>query len=223
MRKLLVLLFALSVMLVCFLPLSESSGETAEASAGIVGKVTTDRKTLELREKPDGKAVILDRIPNGTCILVLEEEAEWCMCRWKTRTGYCATASLTLLRDADLSLLDYQVLEPGDRGKAVLRLKERLMELGYLRPGSTLNNVYNDILSERIAMFQRESGITEDGIASQELQAFLYSDRAPQCTQELPPVRSRVKKEEGGQRRIFCGCCMGEGCECCDFTGWIYY
>ncbi len=98
-----------------------------------------------------------------------------------------------------------------------------MQELGYIRPGSVLTEVYNDILAERITLCQRQMGITEDGVASQELQAWLFSDRAQACTQTLPGVRSPVRSGENGMRRIFCGCCMGEGCECCGFTGWIYY
>ena len=98
----------------------------------------------------------------------------------------------------------------------------RLQELGYIRSGSDLTNVYNDVTVERVILFQRQIGITEDGVASQELQAYLFSEKAPVCGQKLPKVRSRVVSQEGS-KRIFCGCCMGEGCECCHFTGWIDY
>ena len=63
--------------------------------------------------------------------------------------------------------------------------------------------------------------MTEDGIASQELQAYLFSDKAPACTQTLPRVRTRVP--QSGESPVICGCCFGEGCECCGFTGWITY
>ena len=111
-------------------------------------------------------------------------------------------------------------LKKGSKGDGVLRLQERLQELGYIRGSSDLNNVYNDITSERVMLFQRQLGITEDGVASQELQAYLFSEKAPMCSQALPKARSQVPSDE---RRTVCGCCMGEGCECCNFKGWITY
>lgn len=50
----------------------------------------------------------------------------------------------------------------------------------------------------------------------------LVSDRAPSCTQALPRVRTRVVSGDSSNR-VICGCCMGEGCECCGFKGWIDY
>ncbi|MBQ6527982.1 MAG: hypothetical protein IJI38_05615 [Clostridia bacterium] len=55
------------------------------------------------------------------------------------------------------------------------------------------------------------------------MQAYVFSDRAPQCTQTLPRIRSQVRKEDSGLSRMICGCCMGDGCECCGYAGWIYY
>ena len=46
---------------------------------------------------------------------------------------------------------------------------------------------YNDVAAERVILFQRQTGMTEDGVASQELQAYLFSDKAPVCGQTLPP------------------------------------
>ena len=111
------------------------------------------------------------------------------------------------------------MLNKGDKGDDVLALKKRLQELGYIRNGSKTTDVYNDVAIERVKLFQRQTGMTEDGIASQELQAYLFSDKAPVCGQVLPKARYPVKT---GQNRVICGCCMGEGCECCGYTGWIY-
>ena len=195
---------------------------TAEKGTGIVAKVTTKKGPLKMREKEGGKGRVLTEIPNGTCILVLQEDEKWCRVTYREKTGYCKTDYLILLRDADPSMLDYRVLQKGDKGDDVIALKQRLQELGYIRSGSELTNVYNDVTVERVKLFQKETGITEDGIASQELQAYLFSEKAPVCGQKLPRARTPVLSEGGG-KRIICGCCMGEGCECCGFTGWINY
>ena len=195
---------------------------TAEKGTGIVAKVTTKKGPLKMREKEGGKGRVLTEIPNGTCILVLQEDEISCRVSYQDQTGYCKTEFLTLLREADPSILEYRVLQKGDKGDDVLALKQRLQDLGYIRSGSELTSVYNDVTAERIILFQRQIGITEDGIASQELQAYLFSEKAPVCGQKLPKVRSRVVSQDDS-KRIFCGCCMGEGCECCHFTGWIDY
>ena len=210
------------LLLTCLVMLSVMSAPCAgEEQGGFVAKVTTQKGPLKLRAGAGSKARVLDEIPNGTCVLVTEEGATWCQVDYRGQSGYCRTEYLTFLRGADLSLLAYRVLRKGDKGDDVLAMKRRLQELGYIRSGSELTNVYNDIMVERVILFQRQTGMTEDGVASQELQAFLFSDKAPVCSQTLPRVRTRVPAE--GENRIVCGCCMGEGCECCGFTGWITY
>ena len=74
----------------------------------------------------------------------------------------------------------YEALEYGTSGEAVYKLKLRLAELGYLTeflPG------YEDIFDEHtlfaITNVQYIMGVIEtDGIATPELQAFLYSEHA---------------------------------------------
>ena len=215
MKRLLVL--TVSVVLMVILSLS-----FAEEKTGTVAKVATKKGPLKMRVSASEKGRVADEIPNGTCILVLQENTDWCQVSYQEKTGYCKTEFLIILRDADPAMLDYRVLQKGDKGDDVVALKQRLQELGYIRTGSELTNVYNDVAMERVKLFQKQIGITEDGIASQELQAYLFSDKAPVCGQKLPRVRTRVLSQDGGKRMI-CGCCMGEGCECCGFTGWVTY
>ena len=215
MKRLLVL--TVSVVLTVIMTLS-----FAEEKTGTVAKVATKKGPLKMRVSASEKGRVADEIPNGTCILVLQENTDWCQVSYQEKTGYCKTEFLIILRDADPAMLDYRVLQKGDKGDDVVALKQRLQELGYIRTGSELTNVYNDVAMERVKLFQKQIGITEDGIASQELQAYLFSDKAPVCGQKLPRVRTRVLSQDGGKRMI-CGCCMGEGCECCGFTGWVTY
>ncbi|MBQ8092964.1 MAG: SH3 domain-containing protein [Clostridia bacterium] len=193
------------------------------SAVSVVAKVTTAKGSLNMRASASQSSKAIAKVPNGTCMLVVGSEDGWCLCEWNGRTGYCSADYLTLLKNADPVLLTYRVLRSGDKGSDVLALKLRLQELGYLRSGSALSDSYNAVLAEQIRLFQRQIGVTEDGIASQELQFYLFSDKAPACTLELPKARSQVKSESNGLSREICGCCMGEGCECCDYQGWIYY
>jgi hypothetical protein len=218
-----VFVFLAALLLAVFFTVYACSEEPAETGAGIVAKVTTKKGPLKMRARASARGRVISSVPNGTCLLVLEEDENWCLCRWDGKTGYCGTAYLTMLREADPGILKYRVLRKGDKGEDVLALKQRLQELGFIRSGSTLTGNYNDVLAERVTLFQRQAGMTEDGVASQELQAYAFSDRAPKCSQDLPAVRSPVKQEGNGLKREMCGCCMGEGCECCGYKGWILY
>ena len=214
-RRLAVLavLIVLLVGMICF----PACGE--EKAQGFPAKVTTEKGSLKMRKTADKKGKVIGEIPNGTCILVSHEDGEWCEVSWNSKTGYCMTEFLVLFREADLSLLDYRVLQKGDKGDDVLALKKRLKELGYIRSNATLTNRYTEETAQRVILFQRQAGMDEDGIAWQELQLYLYSDKAPVCGQTLPRIRTKVA--DPNNRRI-CGCCMGEGCECCNFTGYVY-
>jgi len=222
MKRSRILALLTALLLVCF-SIVIYAEEQEESFPGIVAKVTTPKGPLKMRAKASGKSRVVCSVPNGTCLLVQEEDENWCLCRWDGKTGYCYTGYLTMLREADPGMLDYRVLREGDKGEDVLAMKQRLQDLGYIRSGSVLTNVYNDVLAERVTLFQRQTGMTEDGVASQELQAYLFSDRAPRCEQKLPAARSPVLSERNGLRKVICGCCMGEGCECCGFKGWIFY
>ena len=195
----------------------------AEEKTEIIAKITTEnRGPLKLREKESRKSQVLTEIPNGACVLVTEEGETWCRVIYQGLEGYCMTEFLSFLREADPSMLEYRVLKNGDKGEDVLTLKKRMKELGYLRSAAQLTDTYTDLTAERVILFQRQVGMAEDGIASPELQAYLFSDKAPSCTQPLPQVRSRVSSgDHSNSNRVKCGCCMGEGCECCGFKGWI--
>ena len=196
-----ILSFTVSLLVILMLV----SFSEAEEKAGIVAKVTTANKgPLKLRTEASQKCRVIDEIPNGTCVLVTEEGESWCRLIYQEQEGYCMTEFLTLLREADPSMLEYRVLKNGDKGEDVLALKKRLKELGYLRSAAQLTDSYTDVTAERIILFLRQTGMTEDGIASQELQAYLFSDKAPSCTQTLPRVRSRVSSGDDSSR-VICG------------------
>ncbi|MEI4233309.1 L,D-transpeptidase family protein [Roseovarius sp. D22-M7] len=56
-----------------------------------------------------------------------------------------------------------QTIKPGDRGAAVIALRDRLSAMGYL--GRSASGVYDDRLQEAVRAFQRGHGLSTDGIA----------------------------------------------------------
>ena len=110
----------------------------------------------------------------------------------------------------------------------MIELKKRLMELGYFRDDSKMTNRYNDTLVGRVKMFQRQNGFEETGIATPDMQVLLFSEDARSMKNRCPnrpPItgaQARRRRSGSGWKKIVCPCCGGEGCDCCDQTGYIW-
>lgn len=80
----------------------------------------------------------------------------------------------------------YQTLTEGDSGDAVTQLQKQLWNLGYLPTDGVRNSVgtFNDATTQAVTDFQSAVGYDEpDGIASPEIQCFLFSDAAKSYAQ----------------------------------------
>ncbi|MBY5970900.1 L,D-transpeptidase family protein [Ferrimonas balearica] len=53
-------------------------------------------------------------------------------------------------------------LEPGDQGRAVIALRDRLVRMGYLAPRASAR--YDAVLEAAVQQFQRDAGIEPDGV-----------------------------------------------------------
>ncbi|MBQ7183679.1 MAG: phosphodiester glycosidase family protein [Clostridia bacterium] len=69
---------------------------------------------------------------------------------------------------------EYVTLQKGVSGPGVLRLKQAMYYLGYFT-SLNLSDGYNDVMVQRVKMLQKNNGLEEDGIATPELQALVYS------------------------------------------------
>ncbi len=69
----------------------------------------------------------------------------------------------------------YRKLKEGNAGKAVLDLKLRMYELGYFASDKQ-NREFNAVTREQLIELQRVNGLEPDGIATPEVQAFIFSD-----------------------------------------------
>ena len=70
----------------------------------------------------------------------------------------------------------YATLQKGDKGDEVVRLQERLTELGYL--SGTVDGYYGEGTQQAVKYFEAAYGRTPTGIATNELQINLYSSSA---------------------------------------------
>ncbi len=66
-------------------------------------------------------------------------------------------------------------LEVGSRGADVLKLKQRLYELGYYK-GNDLNDVFNSAVEDRIKKLQKNNKLKQTGIVDEELWGLIFSD-----------------------------------------------
>ena len=69
-------------------------------------------------------------------------------------------------------------LEYGDEGEEVLRLQNRLIELGYMSPGSA-DGKYGETTKAAVKSFQGALGLSKTGIANINLQQKLFLANAP--------------------------------------------
>lgn len=67
-------------------------------------------------------------------------------------------------------------LSLGSSGDSVLRLQQRLSELGYV---SSAAGSFDELTQRAVSSFQAAIGREPNGVASSDLQLFLYSDAAP--------------------------------------------
>lgn len=79
-------------------------------------------------------------------------------------------------------------LRQGDKGQAVLALKQRMYELGYFT-STNFSSEFNATTKERLMELQKKNGWPADGIATPEMQAFIFSDAClPRSASSAAPV-----------------------------------
>ncbi|HML47396.1 MAG TPA: peptidoglycan-binding protein [Clostridia bacterium] len=223
------------LLLTGFLNAALSEADQLNAPSLPVAQVTTGKGPLNLRKRPDDRSDVLERIPNRSLVSVIEQGDIFWEIQYGDEQGYAMCEFLTMT-DYAQDILNYRLLYRGNTGGDVLSLKKRLLELGYYRAGSDMTDDYNNTCVERIKMFQRQNSLNEDGIATSEVQAKLFSDAAVPNAEELPKairlgyVAAPAPLSSGGSADTdwdqwmldhpgICPCCKGAGCDCCDYTG----
>lgn len=133
---------------------------------------TANKGALNMRETAEKNGKIVDRIPNGTRVEVLEKDGEWTKVRYEDAEGYVMSS---FLAEAEpVSDVTYRSLTIGDKGPDVLKIKERFYQLGYFR-GNSFNDVFQANTAETVKRFEKRNGLTVDGVADVEMQTLLFS------------------------------------------------
>ena len=79
-----------------------------------------------------------------------------------------------------------ETISSGSRGEEVLRLQNRLYELGY-DPGGT-DGIFGGDTRKAVKAFQRRNGLSADGVAGPKTLAVLYSEEAVSAPAAAAPV-----------------------------------
>lgn len=90
----------------------------------------------------------------------------------------------------------YKTLRQGDKGQAVLALKQRMYELGYFT-STKFSNEFNATTKERLIELQKKNGLDADGIATPEVQTLIFSaDCLPRSAAGPASTLAPQKKEK---------------------------
>lgn len=65
----------------------------------------------------------------------------------------------------------YETVRPGDRNDTVYQLRDCLVQQGYL---DTLTNIYDDDMVEAVKQFQRDNGLTVDGVCGPRTMSMIF-------------------------------------------------
>ena len=88
------------------------------------------------------------------------------------------------------------LLAPGSRGPAVLLMKQRLQQLGYYKPESTLDEKYTSDTEKRVRTFQETGGLPVTGTADSETLTAMFSGNAATggyYTAPVPPSETSLQ------------------------------
>jgi len=93
-------------------------------------------------------------------------------------------------------------LAPGAEGDSVVTLRNRLIAQGYLRRSAT--RVYDDEMGRAVTQFQRDNGLTDDGVAGSSTVALINTAPEVRLGQILVSLeRERWMNIERGKRHIW--------------------
>ncbi len=72
---------------------------------------------------------------------------------------------------ASAAKVDYETVRPGERGEVVVEIQDCLNQLGYL---DEINGVYDDATVDAVKRFQRDNGLTADGVCGAKTLIILF-------------------------------------------------
>ncbi|MBR5985583.1 MAG: peptidoglycan-binding protein [Clostridia bacterium] len=144
-----------------------------------LGSVSQEVKDLQSRLKELGYYTggVNGRFDEATMEAVMAFEAAY----GKMQTGIATNGLQKVLfssgaKPNQTPISQYSTLNIGDKGDAVKRLQQRLKVLNYL--SGTVDGVYGEGTADAVRLFESEYGMSQTGIATPQMQAYLFADNA---------------------------------------------
>jgi len=148
---------------------------------------TTVAGWVKMRKTAKADAEVIRTLMPGDSVTVYDVDVNgFAKIKNQNKTGYVVAGYLNL---ADIPLptptpaptvkpeaQKYITVGMGDRGSSVQSLQEALIELGYLAEGSA-DGKFGTKTEAAVKLMEKRNGLTQDGIADQELQYLLYEDK----------------------------------------------
>ncbi len=153
---------------------------------------TSNGGSLNLRKSASDQVAVLAAIPNGAEVTVTQRGSTWCGVTWQGISGYVMTkflyipaspvtaapATATPKPSEDGSVYT-RTLKSGMTGTDVRWVQTRLKDLGYT---VNINSAYDSATISAVKAFQKNNGLTVDGLAGEQTFAILSSDFARKAT-----------------------------------------
>ena len=101
-----------------------------------------------------------------------------------------STAKATTAPTATATTTTYTTLKQGSNGENVKKLQKRLIELGYL--SGSADGDYGSATTDAVKAFQKQTGITADGIAGAATQKAVYASGAASKKTEADEIEEQL-------------------------------
>ena len=167
---------------------------------------TTVIDYVKLRKVAEAEGEVILTIPAGSVVTVYDRTSNgFVKVKYDGKTGYCVETHINLANipapTPQPGAEKYTELKNGSEGAAVTALQSALAELGYLEE-EDVDGKFGSKTEDALKVFQKRNGLTQNGIASQDLQLKLYEDTPKdtrgyrQYVRTVPPVAGAVIREK---------------------------
>ena len=147
--------------------------------------VTTSGGTLNLRAAASSTARVIMTLPNAAALQVVSQGSAWCGVIYQGTSGYVMTKFITFLSMPDSSPTAMpapsdpsaftRVLKSGMTGEDVRWVQTQLAALGY---SATATGRYDSATIAAVKAFQKQNGLSCDGLAGAQTFSLLKSGNA---------------------------------------------
>lgn len=158
------------------------------ASTGLAAEGTVNTKALVLRKSASKSSKALQTLAKGDSLNILSASGDWYKVTYGKYTGYvmkkyvkasgkieeAADSTVTSREETALTTSGLSTLRPGNKGNQVKKLQQALREKG-LYTGK-IDGVYGSGTTAAVKAYQKQRGLTRDGIAGKKTLTALYGD-----------------------------------------------